>query len=178
MIHMKMIPVLLLLLHNSQPSTGVDVRRRQQQHTTAPSFPASSSTLLPSPPLSGLTQSWSGVYGTNAINPHTSSSSATLAHAASSANGNGIGLMPPLLPTAVDPAPVRPIGLDLHIEATMKIHDPIRRDALHPFTPQMNTQLPKYRFDVVERNNTVVVYGENQDGTTVVPSLSNPELVR
>ena len=144
----------------------------------SPPIPSSSSTLRALPDEIGLSQSWGGVYGTNTINPETMRSSATEAHSKASASGEGIGLMPAIPATENHPSPLRPVGLSFNIEATMKIHDPIQRDTLSAFTPEMNTYLPQYRFDVVERNNTILFYGQDQDDQGIAPALNNQDLVR
>jgi hypothetical protein len=86
--------------------------------------------------------------------------------------------MPKMKPSIMNQAPLRPIGLNLNIEATMSIHDPIRRDSLMTFQPEMNTQLPKYRFDIVERNNTILFYGQDNDHSGYAKSINNIDLIR
>ena len=123
----------------------------------------------------GLSQHWGGVYGTPTLNPNSISSSSTEAHSIESANGHGIGLMPHISADSNNPAPLRPVGLEFHVEALMKIRDPIARDALLPFSPNANIQ-PMYRFDVSERNTTVLYYGD-QSGSSE-NGLTNEELIR
>ena len=162
----------LLKAHTSLLARRTSMRRALSPTTTATTTaPTLSPSTRSNPSQPGLTQSWSGVYGASTLDPEAASSSATEAHSSSSANGNGIGLMPMLKGEDKNQAPLRPIGLNFHIDATMKVHDPIARDALLPYKPDPRVQ-PKLRFDIVERNNTILFYGSDDIKET------NDDLVR
>eukprot|EP00946_MAST-07B_sp_MAST-7B-sp1_P001985 g1985.t1 len=88
----------------------------------------------------------------------------TLAH--TSAQGHGIGVFAP--GTEAD---MRPEGVQFNVEASMKIHDPIPRDALKRFEAD-ETVRPQLRFDIAVRNVTILYYGQEEH------SLSPDDVVR
>ena len=88
----------------------------------------------------------------------------TLAH--TSAQGHGIGVFAP--GTEAD---MRPEGVQFNVEASMKIHDPIPRDALKRFEAD-ETVRPQLRFDIAVRNVTILYYGQEEH------NLSPDDVVR
>ena len=171
-----MIKMLLFILISSLSLTPTTSHNRRSN-----TFSNTFNTIVGAP---GLIQHNNGVYAASTIsNPSIISSSSTNAHSTDSAQGNGIGLMPKMTPTTEDPAPLRPVGLDFHISASMKIHDSIARDSLLPFNPNTNKKVPLYRFDVVERNTTILYYGtetktDPNEESSSDSRLTNEDLIR